>query len=145
MKEFKMPVQVRWADIDANFHLRHSVYYDWAAMCRLDFLQAKGLTPSLMQKLNFGPILFREECVFRKEISYHDKVGINLKIMKARKDFSRWTITHEIKKDPGILCAIVTVDGAWINTIERKLFIPPAEVAQVFGQMPMDAGFQWTS
>jgi acyl-CoA thioester hydrolase len=143
MEKFEMPVQIRWADMDANFHLRHSVYYDWAAMCRLDFLKGKGLTAELMQKHHFGPIIFREEAVFRKEIKYEDKVSIDLKILKGRRDYSRWTIVHEIKKNDNILCAVVTIDGAWINTIERKLFIPPAEVALVFQQMPLGENFQW--
>jgi acyl-CoA thioester hydrolase len=143
MKIFIQPVQVRWADLDPNFHLRHSVYYDWAASCRLDYLGQNGLTLAGMQKLHFGPIIFREECVFRKEIKYGDQVNINLKLMKGRRDFSRWTIVHEIKKNDDTLCAIVTIDGAWLNVIERKLFIPPAEVANVFQQMPLDENFEW--
>jgi acyl-CoA thioester hydrolase len=143
MEKFERPVQIRWADIDPNFHLRHSVYYDWAAMCRLDFLTERGMTPALMQKLHFGPIIFREEAVFRKEIKYDDKVSIDLKLLKSRRDFSRWTIVHELKKNADTLSALVTVDGAWINTIERKLFIPPAEVALAFQQLPLDENFQW--
>jgi acyl-CoA thioester hydrolase len=38
---------------------------------------------------------------------------------------------------------MLTVDGAWINTIERKLAIPPAEVEKVFSQMPVDEKFHW--
>ena len=143
MEKFEMQVQIRWADLDPNFHLRHSVYYDWAAMCRIKYLNENGLTPAMMQKLHFGPIIFREEAVFRKEIKFDDQVTINLKIIKGRRDFSRWTISHEIKKNDNTLCALVNIDGAWINTVERKIFIPPADVAQVFGQMPMDADFQW--
>ncbi len=143
MEKFEQTVQIRWADIDPNFHLRHSVYYDWAAMCRLDFLKERGMTPALMQKLHFGPILFREEAVFRKEIKYDDKVSIDLKLLKSRRDFSRWTIVHEIKKNADTLSALVTVDGAWINTIERKLFIPPAEAARAFQQLPLAEQFQW--
>jgi acyl-CoA thioester hydrolase len=143
MKKFELKVQIRWADIDPNFHLRHSVYYDWAAMCRLDFLKERGMTPALMQELHFGPIIFREEAVFRKEIKYDDKVSINLKLLKSRRDFSRWTVVHEIMKNADTLCAVVTVDGAWINTAERKLFIPPAEVVHIFQQMPADENFQW--
>ena len=143
MEVFVMPVQIRWADLDPNFHLRHSVYYDWAAMCRIDYLHGKGLTPAVMQRLHFGPIIFREECVFRKEIKYGDQVTINLKLVKGRRDYSRWTIMHEIKKDNDILCAVVTIDGAWLNEMERKLFIPPAEVADVFQQMPLNENFQW--
>lgn len=143
MEKFELPLQIRWADLDPNFHLRHSVYYDWATMCRFDFLHGMGLTPTRMQSLNFGPILFREECVFRKEIKYGDKVSINLKLIKGKRNYSRWTIIHEIKKNEDILCALVTIDGAGMHTVERKLFDPPAEVVKVFQQMPIDENFQW--
>lgn len=143
MSVYEMPLQIRWSDLDPNFHLRHSVYYDWAAMCRIDYLKGKGLTPAIMQKMNFGPIIFREEAVFRKEIKYGEELSINLKLIKGRRDYSRWTIAHEIKKSGETLCAVITIDGAWLNVIERKLFIPPAEVVQVFQQMPVDDSFQW--
>lgn len=143
MEPFLLPIQIRWADIDSNFHLRHSVYYDWAAMCRLNFLEGRGLTPAIMQRMQFGPIIFREEAVFRKEIKYGDKVIISLKLMKARRDYSRWTIIHEINKNDDTLCAMLTIDGAWMNVAERKLFVPPAEVVRAFQQMPFDENFEW--
>jgi len=138
-----MPLQIRWSDLDPNFHLRHSVYYDWGAQCRMDFLREKGLTPAVMQQLQCGPIIFREEAVFRKEIKYGEPVSINLSLIKGKRDYSRWTISHEIKKQDDILCAVVTVDGAWLNILERKLFIPPVEVARVFQQMPVRENFEW--
>jgi acyl-CoA thioester hydrolase len=168
MSVFEMPLQIRWSDLDPNYHLRHSVYYDWAALCRISFLNEKGLTIPVMQRLQFGPIIFREECIFRKEIKHGDSISINLTLVKGRRDFSRWTIRHEIKKAQpaheasasvpnafgtpadksadkadGTLCAIVTIDGAWLNVVERKLFTPPAEVAEVFQQMPMGDHFEW--
>ncbi len=143
MNKFEWPIQIRWSDIDSNFHLRHSVFYDWAAMCRLNFLKERGLTAALMKKLHFGPVIFREECVFRKEIHYDDTVTINLKLLKSRRDYSRWTIVHGIKKNEDVLCATVTIDGAWLNTTDRKLFIPSAEIIRVFQQVPPDEYFQW--
>ncbi len=138
-----MPLQARWADFDPNFHLRHSVYYDWAAQCRVHFLDQMGLTAAVMQRSGFGPILLREECVFRKEIRMGEKVTINLELLKAKKDFSRWTITHAINKTGGVFCARVTVDGAWIDTVARKFYLPKAEVVAVFQQMPMGESFSW--
>ncbi len=143
MELYSQPLQIRWSDLDPNFHLRHSVYYDWAAMCRMDYLIQHGLTPAVMQKLHFGPIIFREEAVFRKEIKYGDTMSINLKLIKGRRDYSRWTIAHEIKKSDDTLCAVVTIDGAWLNVVERKLFTPNAEVTAVFSQMPIGEDFQW--
>ena len=144
MEKYTLLIQIRWSDLDPNFHLRHSVYYDWAAMCRISYLTERGLTQAVMQRLHFGPIIFREEAVFRKEIKYGDIIYISLKLVKGRRDYSRWTIVHEITKNDGTFCAVVTIDGAWMNVQERKLFIPPAEVSHVFQQMPLDENFQWT-
>ncbi|MBL7738458.1 MAG: thioesterase family protein [Chitinophagaceae bacterium] len=143
MELFTKEVQVRWSDLDPNVHLRHSVYYDWGAFCRIEFFQAYGLTTELMQQLHFGPILFREECVFRKEIRLGDKVTISIKLVKSKRDFSRWTIQHNIMKNGDVLSAVLTVDGAWLNTAERKLATPPVKVAEVFSQIPVDNDFQW--
>lgn len=143
MENFIKEIQVRWSDLDPNVHLRHSVYYDWGALSRIEFLYTHGLTANLMQQLHFGPILFREECVFKKEIRFGDKVTIGLKLLKARKDYSRWTIQHDIIKNDDTLSAILTVDGAWLDTAQRKLARPPAEVSDVFLQMPVDENFQW--
>lgn len=137
------PVSIRWADIDANFHLRHSVYYDWAATCRLEFLSTHGLTMELMQKLKMGPVIFREECVFRREIKMGDTVTISMEILASKKDYSRWSIRHAIMKDPKTVAAILTIDGAWLDIANRKLAIPSAEIVHVFSQMPQGSDFKW--
>ena len=144
MKSFVKEVDIRWSDLDPNAHLRHSVYYDWGAFCRVEFLYEHGLTTATMQQLQFGPILFREECVFKKEIRLGDKVTIDIRLIKARKDFSRWTIEHRIMKSGDTLSAILTVDGAWLDTAKRKLATPPEQVVGVFEKMPVAESFEWS-
>lgn len=143
MDKYIKSLDIRWSDLDPNFHLRHSVYYDYGAFCRVSFLEEYGLTNLIMQELHIGPILFREEAVFRREIRLGDNLKINLEVLKSRKDFSRWTIRHQLIKEENILAAVVTVEGAWINTVARKLATPPVEVVKVFEQMPKAADFQW--
>lgn len=144
MNEFSRNLQIRWSDLDPNFHIRHSVYYDWGAYVRIEFLNAHGLTAQVMQELNFGPILFREECVFRREIRYGDEVRIGLEVLKSKQDFSRWSFQHKILKPDGTLCAVLTVDGAWMDITKRKLASPPEKVHEVFAQMPRSEAFEWT-
>jgi acyl-CoA thioester hydrolase len=143
MNDYTKTIQIRWSDLDPNFHLRHSVYYDWGAFCRIEFLNEQQLTAEVMIKHGFGPILFREECTFRKEIRLGDEVKIHLHLLKARKDYSRWSIQHHITKNNDLLAAIINVDGAWINTIERKLTSPPEIVRHVFDKMPKSEQFEW--
>lgn len=144
MNQFNIPVNVRWADLDPNLHLRHSVYYDYGAYCRIQFLASQGVTTSFMQEKHFGPILFREECVFKREIHLSDTVTIDVKLLKARKDGSRWTMQHHIFKDNEIVAAILTLDGAWIDITKRKLTVPPTEVLQTFERAPRADNFEWT-
>jgi acyl-CoA thioester hydrolase len=144
MEQFIKDIQIRWSDLDPNFHLRHSVYYDWGALARIEFLHAFGLTTAVMAQHHFGPILFREECIFRKEIHLHDKITIDLQLIKSRRDYSRWTFQHTIRKNGDTVCAILTCEGAWMDTVQRKLTVPPPVGAEVFSKMPLHDEFQWT-
>lgn len=138
---FSIPLDIRWSDLDPNFHLRHSVYYDYGAFARVLFLTGAGLTVEVLAQYQFGPIIFREEAVFKREVRFGDKLTINSQIMKAREDYSRWTIQHELWKNGDTLAAILTLDGAWMDTAKRKLFIPPAFVIEAFDKLPKHESF----
>jgi len=137
MPPFSKTISIRWADIDPNFHMRHSVYYDFGAQQRIEIIESLGLTLKLMQEQNFGPILFREECVFKKEIRLSDTITIHAKLAKRNADVSRWTIQHEFVSSDNKICAILTLDGAWLDTRQRKLLSPiPQIVIDVFDAFP---------
>ena len=141
MNLYSKKVEIRWSDLDPNFHVLHSKYYDFGAYCRMAFLVENGLTPAVMQQHNIGPILFREECVFKREIIFGDKIEINVTLYKISSDYSRWSMVHEIWKNKETLSAIISIDGAWIDTQKRKLAIPPDVVSKIFDKIPKDPGF----
>lgn len=143
MESYKKYPEVRWADLDPNFHMLHSRYYDLGAYVRMCFLTEHGVTVAAMLELNLGPILFREECVFKREIKFGDKVEIDFKMLKAKKDGSRWTMQHHITINDETLAAVLTVDGAWINTQRRKLATPPPAFAEAFDKIPKAENFEW--
>lgn len=143
MNGYSKKIEIRWSDIDPNFHLRHSVYYDFGAFVRVAYMTDNGLTPIIMQQQQIGPILFREECVFKREIHFNDVVEVNVQLVKSTPDMSRWTMTHEIWKNGNTLSAIITIDGAWINTALRKLAVPPESFKQAFEQMPRTENFEY--
>lgn len=136
-------LEIRWADLDPNYHVRHSVYYDWGATARMNFLTAAGLTAKILNEQHFGPVIFREEAIFRREIHFGDVLTINIKATKLRRDLGRFSIRHEITKADGTVCAIINIDGAWIDTHTRKLTVPPQIAYDTFTQMPMSDDFEW--
>ena len=142
MQKFSLPIQVRWSDIDSNRHLRHSVYYDYGATVRIACFSQHGLTNLKFDELHIGPILFREEAVFKREIKFEDRVTIDLEVTKATPDFARWSIRHQITKEDGTLAALLNMDGAWIDVVKRKLAVPDAYVQKIFYDFPKAADFE---
>ena len=143
MTSYIKPIEIRWSDLDPNFHLRHSVYYDFGAYIRMCFLTENGLNTSVLMQHNLGPILFREECIFKREIHFNDSISINLVLKQCSHSYSRWTMQHEIIKNESIVSAIITVDGSWMDTVKRKLTVPSAIVTPTFELLPRAADFKW--
>ena len=78
-----------------------------------------------MVEKNIGPIIFREECIFKREIKFGDELEVFLKLSKCNEDASRWSMVHELWINGNILAALITIDGAWIDTRIRKIAKPP--------------------
>jgi len=133
--------QVLWSQIDANQHLRHSAYADFGAQARLTMLEKLGLQPSELFKYKIGPILFREELFYLREIGINDYIKVTCELIKSRSDGSRWSIRHEIYRGDGIKAAIIITDGAWIDMEKRKLTALPAELNEMFMHAPKAANY----
>jgi acyl-CoA thioester hydrolase len=125
MQPYSKKAEIRWADLDPNFHVLHSKYYDYGAFCRMSFLTEHGITPAVMIENNIGPIIFREECFFKREIKFGDELEVFLKLTKSTEDASRWSMVHELWTNGDTLAALINIDGAWLDTKIRKLVKPP--------------------
>jgi acyl-CoA thioester hydrolase len=140
--EIKQTIQIRWADIDANRHLRHSVYYDYGASMRMAVLSERGLTMKKLEELMIGPVLFREEAIFKREIIFEDQLTLTLELVKATADFGRWSLRHHFMKSDGTVAAILNLDGAWIDLTRRKLAGPNDFIRNVFESFPKSKDFE---
>jgi len=121
---------VRWAELDPNGHVRHSAYADFAADQRVQWLASLGYDLRRFAELRLGPILFREETQFRRELHSGEKIRVEGRLTEGTPDGGRWTIEHHIYKADGQLAATVTVDGAWLDLDRRKLTLPPADLSE---------------
>lgn len=128
--------QVLWSQIDANVHLRHSAYADFCAQARSNMLNQLGLSLEEFNKRKIGPILFREELNYLREIGLDERIKVSVVITKFNTLNSRFSFRHEIYKENGVKAAVVVVDGAWMNIIERKLTNIPDEWKEIVSNIP---------
>lgn len=125
---FARQLDVRWSDVDANRHMRHSAYADFAGTARASFFEARGFDMPAFARLDVGPILFREELNYRREILMFETITITCRLSALSPEADRWSIHHELLKPDGAIAATIDVDGAWIDISSRKLCIPPASL-----------------
>ena len=141
MEKYSKKMEIRWADLDPNFHVLHSKYYDFGAYCRMSFMTEHGITTALMIEKNIGLIIFREECLFKREIKFGDKLEVFLKLSRCNENASRWSMVHELWINDDTLAAMITIDGAWLDTKLRKLAKPPEVFKTGFDLIPRTENF----
>ncbi len=133
--------RVLWSQIDANMYLRHSAYADFAAQARLQVLESLGFDVAKLEELKVGPILFREELIYMREVRPSDTIKVTCTLSRCRKDGSRWAFRHEIYRGDGVQAAVINVDGAWVDMTKRKLTALPEEWASKFLHIPKTDDF----
>lgn len=134
--------KVMWSHLDVNMHMRHSAYADFAAQARISVLDSLGLDFKTFQELKVGPILFREELVYLREVGLNENIKVTIELTKSRPDGSRWSIRHIVYREDGVRAAVVTVDGAWLDVEKRKLTVLPANLVEKFTVLPKSIDFE---
>ncbi len=59
MSAYIKPLEIRWSDLDPNFHLRHSVYYDFGAYARISFFERAWFNPIIYAETSIWPYYFQ--------------------------------------------------------------------------------------
>ena len=127
---------IRWADLDPNAHMRHSAYADYGAQARVGFLSEHGFTLGQFQKLRLGPILFREDLRYFREIRPNETIRVTCEAVGISPNLKHWRIRHRIYRQDGELACTIDCQGAWFDLVNRKVVPAPAELAETMGRMP---------
>lgn len=141
LSEFAVDCEVRWADLDANAHVRHTAYMDWACTCRVEAFAAVGLTMERLGELGVGLILFREETDYLREVTAGDRVTVTFEMAGGAPDWKHWQIRHRLYRRDGVQCAVVVVRGAWMSITERRVITPPPEISAATQRLPRAVDF----
>ena len=93
---FKVSFSTRWADFDPNNHMRHTAYNDYAAESRVRLFNKYGLSLTEFNTLNIGPVLFREETIFLKEIALGEDITVEVFLKGSSERGERFKFKHKI-------------------------------------------------
>jgi acyl-CoA thioester hydrolase len=128
--------EVIWADLDANAHMRHSAYADYGAQARIGFLTEHGFGLAEMHKHRVGPILFREDLRYLREVRASEKITVTCEAVGISPNRKHWKIRHRILRQDGEVACTIECQGAWFDLAARKVIPAPAELQAVMEKMP---------
>jgi acyl-CoA thioester hydrolase len=124
--------RIRWADVDANGHMRHSAYADYAADVRMVMFESFGFGLKELNTLKVGPILFREETRYLREVALGDSLRIDCTLRGISEDGRKWSLQQHFYRshsDSEQLCAVLITEGSFFDLATRKICAPPEALA----------------
>jgi acyl-CoA thioester hydrolase len=128
--------EVRWADLDPNAHMRHSAYADYGAQARVGFLTEHGFSLAQFQKARLGPVLFREDLKYLREIRPNERISVTCEAVGVSPNRKHWRIRHRIFRQDDELSCIIDCQGAWLDLVNRKVVPAPPELEATMEKMP---------
>jgi acyl-CoA thioester hydrolase len=129
-------ITVRWADVDANGHMRSSAYSDFASDARVAFFAERGFPLGRLHRLRLTPVILAERLSYRREAMLGEELSVSVAVAELDEDASRGTMEHRIRKADGSVAALVRTDGAWLSLETRRIVAPPRELAQAMRSAP---------
>jgi len=82
--------QVRYSDLDTNGHVANTSYLKYSLDTRVGYMFANGLTAEMMRDSGFGPIVFREDITYRKELRAPEKIEVRFWVKSLHEDGIRF-------------------------------------------------------
>jgi acyl-CoA thioester hydrolase len=135
--KFTLEFEVRWADCDPNRHLRHSAFADYATHVRFQYIEAQGFALSRFEEERFGPVIFRDETQYLREIKLGERIRIDFECLAFSDDGTRWSVMHTVYKENGKKAALLFLDGGWMSFDTRKLRVPPEDLLAIMKRLPV--------
>ena len=126
---FEQRFQVGWCHLDANAHMSNTAYLDLAATVRVVYFAAAGFSIDAFARMQFGPVIRREELEYFRELRLLDELRITLLLAGLSENASRFRLRNDFWRVDGTLVARLTSLGGWLDLGARRLISPPADLA----------------
>jgi acyl-CoA thioester hydrolase len=135
MIEWSKSIEVRWADVDANQHVRHSAYADYATHVRVEWMLHSGFGPSRLAELKIGPIIVEERTQYFKELRMSERIRVDLALAGLSADGQRYRFRQHFYREDGRLAARYELTGLWLDLSTRRRAPPPPGVNELIRQL----------
>lgn len=138
LKEF----EIRWDDLDANWHLSNTSYMSYAGHVRMELLKKIGVGHTQMIQSKLGPVVFNEQISYFKEVLPDQRIQVSAALSGMSADGMFFRFHHDFYFKDGTNLARIVVTGGWIDLKTRKLTALPKALCKEFFHAPKTDDFK---
>jgi acyl-CoA thioester hydrolase len=138
---FERQFRVGWSDLDGNSHMGNTSYLDHASNTRMLFFAHHGFTVSRFVSEKFGPVVVRDELVYRKEFRLLDEFTVDFELVGISADGVQFRVRNTFRNAANELAATVTSDGVWFDLERRRPRVPPEDLDRLMRALTQSKDF----
>ena len=142
MDRYAKTFPVRWADCDANGHMRNTAYSEYATEVRIAYLAEKGFTWEKFLASKLGPVLLHEYIDYMREARMGETVEVDFSVIGLSPDGARFKFEQDVWLPNRKKAARIIIAGGWMDLELRKLRLPPDDLLRVLKDAPRGEPFE---
>lgn len=135
--------EVRWSDLDANWHLANSAYTNFMSHTRMSYFYDNGFTPLAMKEAGIGPVVFYEHMYYFREVLPGPPIRVTLELKGLSKDGMFFEFLHNFYDFTGKHKAQCEMMGGWIDMKARKLCSLQGDLLEATMAVEKAEDFRW--
>jgi len=139
---FQQSFRVGWGDLDGNHHMANRAFLDRAADTRVLFFAHHAFPVSRFAVERIGPVILRDELVYRKELRLLDEFTVDLELFGLSSDGARFDLGNTFRIGDDVVAAVVRSEGLWFDLDKRRPRAPLPELDAIQHKMPRGEGFR---
>jgi acyl-CoA thioester hydrolase len=140
--QFEHRFRVGWSDLDGNAHMGNSAYLDQVSNTRMLFFARHGFSIERFASEKFGPVVVRDELVYRKELRLMDEFTVDFESVGISNDGVRFRVRNTFRNNAGEVAASVTSEGVWFDLENRRPRNPPKDLDDLMRSLHRSLDFK---
>ena len=85
LRKFECRIKVRWNEMDSNGHVNNMYYQSYFDQARIEVFEKVGLDMEEMRERGIGPVIYKTELDYKKELKHPDTAIITSSIEVFKK------------------------------------------------------------
>ncbi len=123
----RLPIDVRWGDMDAFGHVNNAAYFTYCESARIRYFEELGIDMRREREDPHGPAVVSATCNFRRQVHHPASLEVGARVTHVGR--TSFTLDYLIvRRDDGEIVADGTSSVVWVDYSEGTAVPVPEDL-----------------